>query len=136
MADRITQLQDLVSQQAILFSDSVTYINEHSDPAEFPELRKHDSSGLDDKCPHFARQIAKTAKDIDEIISSVPDDIECHELQNKSMERLQKENDEITDIFKTTLSQGENLLCQIRRLLNEIGEQVMLLNEMGKTNIK
>uniref|UniRef100_A0A1B6CQT5 Mediator of RNA polymerase II transcription subunit 21 n=1 Tax=Clastoptera arizonana TaxID=38151 RepID=A0A1B6CQT5_9HEMI len=131
MADRITQLQDLVSQQAILFANVISYINENSFPAEFPKLRKHEFVEIGNKCPELAKIICKTAKEINEIITCLPSDIHTEKLQAKSMQQLVIENNEIANILQGSFIQGERLLVQIQILLQDLAQEVMLINNMG-----
>ncbi|XP_076312559.1 mediator complex subunit 21 isoform X2 [Tachypleus tridentatus] len=87
MADRLTQLQDAVNAQAENLCNSIGVLQQFAPPSSFPEFEKSASkpaqSSSEDYAQLFATLIARTAKDIDVLIDSLPSDESSPELQVK-----------------------------------------------------
>lgn len=86
MSDRLTQLQDAVNMQAENFCNSVGIIQQFAKPSFFPDFDKkaspsQESSPGEDYPQLFAQLIARTAKDIDILIDSLPSEESTPELQ-------------------------------------------------------
>ncbi|CAG2122022.1 unnamed protein product [Medioppia subpectinata] len=88
MADRLTQLQDAVNQQSENFCNSIGVLQQFSKPTFFPEFDKSSSKSptaqtqsSEDFAQLFATLIARTAKDIDVLIDSLPNEESTPELQ-------------------------------------------------------
>ncbi|OQR79001.1 mediator of RNA polymerase II transcription subunit 21-like [Tropilaelaps mercedesae] len=85
MADRLTQLQDSVNLQAENFCNSIGVLQQLAQPSPFPELEKSSKSTpqpQEDYAALFATMIARTAKDMDVLIDSLPSEEAAPELQN------------------------------------------------------
>ncbi|KAL3199116.1 hypothetical protein MRX96_043986 [Rhipicephalus microplus] len=85
MADRLTQLQDAVNAQADNFCNSIGILQQYAPPSSFPEFEKSVSKPgqqpQEDYPQLFATLIARTAKDIDVLIDSLPSEEASPELQ-------------------------------------------------------
>jgi len=103
MADRLSQLQDAVNMQAENFCNSIGILTQFSKPSFFAEFEKSGSksspsvNGIqndqqnEDHIQLFSQLIARTAKDIDIIIDSLPSEESTPELQvSKKQENILK----------------------------------------------
>ncbi|XP_032220463.1 mediator of RNA polymerase II transcription subunit 21 [Nematostella vectensis] len=130
MADRITQLQDALNQLADQFCNSVGILQQTAEPGQFPGFDK--APNTDDKTVTqeghgalFATLIARTAKDIDYLIDSLPSEECSPELQAASLQRLEAENQEAGRKLEEVVRKGEKLLALIQQALNEIAESTL-----------
>lgn len=130
MADRLTQLQDLVNQQAEHFCNSLGVLQQHAPPSHFPGFDR----GGGGKTPQqqqpqedfeqlFAKLIARTAKDIDVLIDSLPNEDSTGELQAGSFRALEQENQESADNLQGIVKKGETLLAEIQSALADIAHK-------------
>ncbi|XP_053210783.1 mediator of RNA polymerase II transcription subunit 21-like [Panonychus citri] len=128
MADRLTQIQDAVNIQAENFCNSIGIIQQFSKPSFFPDFEKSKASANEDSSPGedypqlFAQLIARTAKDIDVLIDSLPSEESTPELQASHLKRLEAENQEAAQRLEETVAKGEKLLEQIQKALQDIAE--------------
>eukprot|EP00058_Branchiostoma_floridae_P009337 XP_002594825.1 hypothetical protein BRAFLDRAFT_85990 [Branchiostoma floridae] len=70
----------------------------------------------------FAQLIARTAKDIDVLIDSLPNEESTAELQAQSLQRLEQDNQDAARKLEDVVRRGEVLLEQIQKALSEIAE--------------
>ncbi|KXJ21532.1 Mediator of RNA polymerase II transcription subunit 21 [Exaiptasia diaphana] len=120
MADRITQIQDALNQLADQFCNSIGILQQKTsgnDKNAQPE--GHDAL--------FATLIARTAKDIDYLIDSLPSEDCSPELQAASLQKLEAENQEAGRKLEDVVRKGEKLLELIQRALDEIAESKLSL---------
>ncbi|XP_077995809.1 mediator of RNA polymerase II transcription subunit 21-like isoform X2 [Glandiceps talaboti] len=126
MADRLTQIQDAVNQLADHFCNSIGVLQEASVPGKFSGFDKQDGSEQgqtsEDHTLLFAQLIARTAKDIDVLIDSLPSDESTTELQNASLQRLEQENRDAARRLQEIVRKGEVLLERIQEALKEIAD--------------
>jgi len=138
MADRITQLQDAVNQQADNMCNSIGVIQQFAKPSPIliggvskPTLNASQggpgssSASGGNQQPQdypvlFAQLIARTAKDIDVLIDSLPSEDSSPELQVAALRRLEIENQEAAQRLQDTVAKGEALLDKIQTILSEI----------------
>jgi mediator of RNA polymerase II transcription subunit 21 len=82
MADRITQIQDRINEQANFMCNAIGILQGTAKPCNFrePSQELMDEPNAD----LFAQHIARTAKDIDILIDSLPGD-------DKSVDELDQE---------------------------------------------
>ncbi|XP_050409443.1 mediator of RNA polymerase II transcription subunit 21 [Patella vulgata] len=113
MADRLTQLQDAVNQCA---PASPFPGFERSGGKSSPSPPQEDYAVL------FAKLIARTAKDIDVLIDSLPSDESNLELQIASLKTLEQENQESARKLEDIVHHGETLLLQIQAALHDIAQ--------------
>ncbi|XP_038059617.1 mediator of RNA polymerase II transcription subunit 21-like isoform X2 [Patiria miniata] len=129
MADRVTQLQDAVNQLAEHFCNSVGVLQQSASPAKFPGFEKQGVGQLPEPAQSqeeysqlFAQLIARTAKDIDVLIDSLPSEESTLELQQASLRNLEADNQEAAAKLAEVVERGEALLVRIQEALGDIAE--------------
>ncbi|CAL8088413.1 unnamed protein product [Orchesella dallaii] len=126
MADRLTQLQDAVNQQAENFCNSIGVLQQVAPPSKFPDRNGSSSNGQngpqEDYTMTFAALIARCAKDIDFLIESLPSEDSSTELQLASLRRLEQENNDAALKLKEVIGRGEALLDRIQGALSDISQ--------------
>ena len=78
----------------------------------------------------FAQLIARTAKDIDVLIDSLPSEDSSPELQVAALRRLEVENQEAAQQLQDTVAKGEALLDKIQNILSEIANSQLKAQRM------
>jgi len=132
MADRLTQLQDAVNLQAENFCNSLGILQQFANPSsfgEFDKASKTNNANNEDYGQLFASLIARTAKDMDVLIDSLPSEEASPELQANNLRRLEVENAEAAARLQEVVGRGEALLTQIENALEEIA-----LQQLGSRN--
>ena len=85
MTDRLTQLQEAANLLADHFCNAVGVLQQKAPPGTFPGFErsssKPDYPSNDDDALLFAQMIARTAKDIDILVESLPNEESSPELQ-------------------------------------------------------
>ena len=86
MAERLTQLQDSVNSQAENFCNSIGILQQFAQPSCFSEFDKSSRNqnvraSTEDYAQLFATLIAKTAREVDLLIDSLPSEESSPELQ-------------------------------------------------------
>ncbi|KAI8442384.1 hypothetical protein MSG28_005903 [Choristoneura fumiferana] len=145
MADRLTQLQDTINQQAEHFCNSIGILQQFSTPSKFPGFDRSGSQtpqqqqSQEDYALLFATLISRCAKDIDTLIESLPSEESSTELQVQSLRRLEAENKEAAERLEEAVRQGEILLEKIQGALSDIAQSQLdmqnpaqILNKDGK----
>ncbi|XP_058948203.2 mediator of RNA polymerase II transcription subunit 21 [Pocillopora verrucosa] len=126
MADRITQLQDALNQLADQFCNSVGILQQTAQPGNvFSGFEKNGDSGDVTQEGHaalFATLIARTAKDIDFLIESLPSEECSPELQAASLHKLEAESSAAGKKLEEAVARGEKLLELIQQALTDIAE--------------
>ena len=135
MADRLTQLQDCVNLQAENFCNSIGILQQFAQPSFFTDFEKGSASKAgqngtsEDYAQLFASLIAKTAKEIDILIDSLPSEESSPELQAAHLRQLEQENLETAAKLEESVRRGEKLLEQIQSLLQDIAQSQLQLNK-------
>jgi len=70
----------------------------------------------------FAQLIARTAKDIEVLIESLPNEESSVELQSASLQKLEEENLEAANKLEDVVKQGEATLKEIQAALHDIAQ--------------
>uniref|UniRef100_A0A1B6KCI3 Mediator of RNA polymerase II transcription subunit 21 n=1 Tax=Graphocephala atropunctata TaxID=36148 RepID=A0A1B6KCI3_9HEMI len=125
MADRLTQLQDTINQQAEYFCNSIGILQQYSTPSKFSGFDRSGSQTpqqQEDYAHLFATLIGRTAKDIDTLIESLPNEESSIELQMASLRRLEEDNREAAEKLKEVVRRGESLLEKIQDALADIAQ--------------
>jgi len=141
MADRLTQLQDTINQQAEYFCNSIGILQQYSTPSKFPGFDRintpqQPNQSQEDYAALFATLIARCAKDIDTLIDSLPSEESSQELQVASLSRLEQENQEAAEKLEEVVKQGESLLQRIQAALQDIAQsQLDMQNPTANTVI-
>jgi len=126
MADRLTQLQDAVNQMGEHFCNSVGILQQCAPSSPFQNFdkqgRKSPVPPAEDYAAMFSKLIARTAKDIDVLIDSLPSIESSQELQLKSLHALEIENQVSADRLESIVKQGEDLLQKIQDAQHDIAQ--------------
>ncbi|CAH0713922.1 unnamed protein product, partial [Brenthis ino] len=128
MADRLTQLQDTINQQAEHFCNSIGILQQFSTPGKFHGFDRSGSQtpqqqqNQEDYAMLFATLISRCAKDIDTLIESLPSEESSTELQVQSLKRLESENKEAAEQLEEVVRQGESLLEKVQGALSDIAQ--------------
>lgn len=135
MADRLSQLQDAVNQQAENLCNSIGILFQNAPPATFPNFDKNSKtpSQADNTYDHkkmFATLVARNAKDIDVLIDSLPSEESCAELQTNSMRELEVTGEEAAARLLRDVERGEALLGDISRALTDIANANLSINRI------
>lgn len=149
MSDRLSQLQDQVNFLAELLCNATGLLQEHAQPSKFENFAESLSRGyeendknsgslnaakqqqqglaglgsVDEIKLHFARLITSTAKEIDVLIDSLPNEDESNEeLQMKQLRDLEVENAQAAQQLEQVTQCAEHLLGQIQKKIAQIAE--------------
>jgi Subunit 21 of Mediator complex len=79
----------------------------------------------------FAQLIARTAKDIDTIIESLPNEDSSQELQIQSLRQLEIENADAADRLEEIVRKGEQLLERIQEAQANIFKAIQTANNLS-----
>lgn len=115
MADRLTQLQDTVNQQAEHFCNSIGILQQQNQSQE-------------DYAVLFSQLISRCAKDIDQLIDSLPSEESSTELQLQSFKKLEMDNQEASVHLEEVVRKGEQLLEKIQNCLSDIAKAQLEMN--------
>ncbi|TRY70385.1 hypothetical protein TCAL_08909 [Tigriopus californicus] len=150
MADRLTQLQDAVNKQADNFTNSLGILQQCATPTPFNGLGAHPSGKSQSATPQpqqqqqiqqqhedhtslFAQLIARTAKDIEILIDSLPAEESSSELQASSLQKLEKDNQEAAQKLEDVVQQGEAILQEIQSALHDIAQSQLEIQKLEVT---
>lgn len=129
MADRLTQLQDAVNQQGENFCNSVGILQQFATASQFPGFERPAGKTPnpipeqpEDYAVLFSKLIARTAKDIDVLIESLPSEESSQELQLASLQKLESENQDAANRLEEIVKKGEELLEEIQLALQDIAQ--------------
>ncbi|NXP51356.1 MED21 polymerase, partial [Heliornis fulica] len=131
MADRLTQLQDAVNSLADQFCNAIGVLQQCGPPASFSNIqtainKDQPANPTEGKSPQyaqlFAALIARTAKDIDVLIDSLPSEESTAALQAASLYRLEEENHEAAARLEEVVYRGDMLLEKIQSALADIAQ--------------
>ncbi|NWI66377.1 MED21 polymerase, partial [Todus mexicanus] len=142
MADRLTQLQDAVNSLADQFCNAIGVLQQCGPPASFSNIQTainkdqpaNPTEGnltlfflffsffFKEYAQLFAALIARTAKDIDVLIDSLPSEESTAALQAASLYRLEEENHEAAARLEEVVYRGDMLLEKIQSALADIAQ--------------
>merc|ERR1712088_1099 len=136
MADRLTQLQDSVNQQAEHFTNSLGILQQTAVPSQFPGFgnKTPQQQQNEDHTILFAQLIARTAKDIEVLIDSLPNEESSTELQSASLLKLEEENAEAANKLEEAVKQGEATLKEIQAALHDIAQAQLDMQRLEGNN--
>ncbi|XP_041347912.1 mediator of RNA polymerase II transcription subunit 21-like [Gigantopelta aegis] len=139
MADRLTQLQDAVNQQADHFCNSIGILQQCAQPSPLTEFEKPagkvPAPPQEDYAVLFSKLIARTAKDIDVLIDSLPSEESTFELQMASLRKLEMENQESSKHLESVVHSGEVLLENIQNALHDIAQSQLYCQAMETADL-
>ncbi|XP_011857809.1 PREDICTED: mediator of RNA polymerase II transcription subunit 21 [Mandrillus leucophaeus] len=139
MADRLTQLQDAVNSLADQFCNAIGVLQQCGPPASFSNIQTainkdqpaNPTEGkqifLEDSKDRVNMAltpalIARTAKDIDVLIDSLPSEESTAALQAASLYKLEEENHEAATCLEDVVYRGDMLLEKIQSALADIAQ--------------
>ncbi|MFH4981208.1 hypothetical protein AB6A40_007917 [Gnathostoma spinigerum] len=120
MADRLTQLQDLVNEFCNLMCNSIGVLQLTAPPCDFNSASKE--LEVEENCELFATNIAHTAKDIEILIDSLPVDEPASsnaEIDNELL-RMDDQRNRAARELETVVAEGEQLITEIQKKLSDI----------------
>ena len=93
-------------------------------PSQFPGFgnKTPQQQQNEDHTQLFAQLIAWTAKDIEVLIESLPNEESSVELQSASLQKLEEENLEAANKLEDVVKQGEATLKEIQAALHDIAQ--------------
>ncbi|RZC36837.1 mediator of RNA polymerase II transcription subunit 21 [Asbolus verrucosus] len=141
MADRLTQLQDCINQQAEHFCNSIGILQQFAPPSKFPSFDRSGSQtpqqqSQEDYVQLFTTLIARCAKDIDTLIESLPSEENSTELQLQSLRILEAENQETAERLEAIVRKGQDLLEQVQAALSDIAQAQLDMQHLMKLGNK
>jgi len=134
MADRLTQLQDAVNSQADNFCNSIGILQQMSQPSPLSGYGSSTTKVTTPDTDHtllFAQMIARTAKDIEVLIESLPSEESTAELQAAGLQHLEQESDVAGEQLKDTVAAGEKLLASIQAALHDISTKQLEMKRIA-----
>jgi hypothetical protein len=139
MSDRLSQLQDHVNYLASLFCDATGVLQAQAKPSKFENFaetieRNYEASAQEhDDQPTFVDLITNTAKQIDVLIDSLPDENELDEcVQAQTFKQLELENTVAAKQLEQITTFAEDLLAQIQQKLELIADSELRIHQSVK----
>jgi len=121
MADRLTQLQEAVNQQADNLCNSIGIIQQVN-------------SSEEDHTILFSQLIARTAKDIEVFVDSLPSEESNPVLQTASIEQLEIEANTTKEQLLESVREGEELLRVLQLALRDIANTQLDIERWAAQN--
>lgn len=139
MADRLTQLQDCINQQAEHFCNSIGILQQFAQPSKFANFGSGSQTPQqqqmqEDYVQLFTTLIARSAKDIDTLIESLPSEESSTELQLQSLRHLEQENQAAAERLEAVVQNGQELLEKIQAALTDIAQAQLDMKHLMKAS--
>uniref|UniRef100_A0A674CQE7 Mediator of RNA polymerase II transcription subunit 21 n=1 Tax=Salmo trutta TaxID=8032 RepID=A0A674CQE7_SALTR len=158
MADRLTQLQDAVNSLADQFCNAIGVLQQCAPPASFNNIqttinKDQPSNPTEEYAQLFAALIARTAKDVDVLIDSLPSEESTAALQHMepgvdwlesvttlvaiqvrlaaSLRQLEEENHDAAARLEEVVYRGDLLLEKIQSALADIAQSQLRTRSGG-----
>lgn len=138
MADRLTQLQDAVNSLADQFCNAIGVLQQCAPPASFSNIqtainKDQPANPTEEYAQLFAALIARTAKDVDVLIDSLPSEESTAALQAASLRQLEEENHEAAARLEEVVYRGDVLLEKIQSALADIAQSQLRTRNAAPT---
>lgn len=146
MSDRLSQLQDKVNILAGYFCDATGVLQAEAKPNKFENFAESLDRGYDAEDGNseeklneikltFAQLITATAKQIDTLIDSLPNEEESNEkFLSQQLTDLEVENAIAARQLEYTTKCAENLLEQIQKKISQIAESQLSVDQNTEEN--
>ena len=125
-------------QQADNFTNSLGILQQSAVPSQFPgfgnKTPQQQPQG-EDHTHLFAQLIARTAKDIEVLIDSLPSEESTIEIQSASLSKLEAENLEAANKLEEVVKQGEATLKEIQAALHDIAQAQLEMQKLEGSNL-
>jgi len=122
MGDRLTQLQEAVNLQADNLCNSIGIIQQH--PVRV-------SAEDEDHTILFSKLIARTAKDIELLVESLPSENSTPDLQSVSISQLERDSEVAEEHLFRTVEHGEQVLQGLQVALKDIASQLLEIERIS-----
>ncbi|KAI6175577.1 Mediator of RNA polymerase II transcription subunit 21 [Aphelenchoides bicaudatus] len=123
MADRITQIQDRINDLANFMCNAIGVLQATAKPCNF---REHNQELAEEpNADLFAQHIARTAKDIDILIDSLPTDDKSTEELDRELVNLDAQHTTHGEELETVTKDAEKMISSIQDFLGEIAKVQM-----------
>lgn len=138
MTDRLTQLQEAVNCQSENLCNAIGILQQSAPPSTFTEFADRPQENTDKEQTQenypklFATYIARTAKDIDVLIDSLPNEELTPELQAASLRRFESDNQEAAAKLEDAVKRCEELLERVRGILKDVARKQLYENATSK----
>lgn len=122
-----TQLQDALNSLADQFCNAIGVLQQCAPPASFSNIqtsinKDQPPNPTEEYAQLFAALIARTAKDIDVLIDSLPSEESTAALQAASLYQLEEENHAAAARLEEVVYRGDMLLEKIQSALADIAQ--------------
>ena len=128
-----------VLQQADNFTNSLGILQQSAVPSQFPgfgnKTPQQQPPPSEDHTHLFAQLIARTAKDIEVLIDSLPNEESSIELQSASLQKLEEENLEAANKLEEVVKQGEATLKEIQAALHDIAQAQLEMQKLESVEL-
>jgi mediator of RNA polymerase II transcription subunit 21 len=124
-------------QQADNFTNSLGILQQLASPSQFPGFGNKTPQQQQQNEDHtvlFSQLITRTAKDIEVLIDSLPNEESSIELQSASLQKLEEENRETANKLEDVVKQGEATLKEIQAALHDIAQAQLDIQKLEGLN--
>lgn len=147
MTDRLTQLQEAVNCQAENLCNAIGVLQQSAPASPFLEFERAQekeeqnfNNNINKQQPPtedypqlFAQYIVRTAKDIDVLIDSLPNEELTPEFQAASLRLLENNNVKAATDLEEAFHRCEELLDKVRKILKEKARSQLYENDVRNT---
>ncbi|GMT32012.1 hypothetical protein PFISCL1PPCAC_23309 [Pristionchus fissidentatus] len=117
MSDRLTQLQECINEQAGHFCNAVGVLQGSAAPCGFDTNKEMQDEPY---CDLYASLIARTAKDIELFIDSIPVEENMADLNKEELANVNEKRKELCADLEEAVDDGEELVSRLRDKLDQI----------------